>query len=69
MSDKNEKLAQLYPIILGISELPQLIKDLEGEIIPYNITKRINQMMDRWSLLLSDYARNARDELEKMGYP
>ena len=69
MGEKNQKLSQLYPIFQGISELPQLIKDLEGELIPYNITKRINQLMDRWPLLLSGYARNVRDELEKMGYP
>lgn len=66
---KNLKLIQIYQIVQGIADLPQLLKDLEGEEIPYNIIVRLNRMMLSFPGLLSTRARALRNEMEKMGYP
>jgi len=64
-----KKLNQIYEIIQGIADLPQLLKDLEGELVPYNIIVKIERMMDTFPVYLSAKARALRDEMEKMGYP
>lgn len=66
---KHPILEQIYQIASGIADIEQLVKDLEGEMIPYNITKRLNAMMDAVSITLPTKARILRDEMEKMGYP
>lgn len=66
---KHPILKQIYQIVSGIVDLNGLVKDLEGEKIPYNIIKRLNAMIDIIPQGLPVKAKILRDELEKMGYP
>jgi len=64
-----KKLNPIYEITQGIADLPQLLKDLEGELVPYNIIRKIEWMMNSFSVNLASRAKILRDEMEKMGYP
>lgn len=65
----NLKLNQIYKIVQGIADFPQLIKDLEGEMVPYNVIRKIEWMMNAFPIPLASRAKALRDELEKTGYP
>lgn len=68
-NSQEEKLNQIYKIIQGIADLPQLLKDLEGELVPYNIIRKIDWMMNSFSINLASRAKILREEMEETGYP
>ena len=63
------QLNQLYQIVQGMSDLPKLLDDLEGKIVPYNIIMKIKRMMISFPINLAGRAKALRDEMERTGYP
>jgi len=64
-----EELNQIYECAVRIADFPQLVKDLVGKKVPYNITIEILPL-DRF--LTKEIVNAAKElclEMEKMGYP
>ena len=62
------KLGVIKLVLKGIVEYPDLLKELEGELIPYNVIKKINRVMDLYPIMLVEASRYAVEECEEMGY-
>lgn len=62
------KLTRIKEVLQGIALYPELLKDLEGKAIPYNIIKKINRVFDLYPISLVMAAKYAAEELGKMGH-
>ena len=64
-----EELNQIYECAVRIVGFPQLVKDLIGKTVSYNITLEILALDKILSKTIVNTAKELCLEMEKMGYP
>ena len=64
-----EELNQIYECAVRISDFPQLVTDLIGKTVPYNITIKIVALDKILQKVTVNTAKELFLEMEKMGYP
>ena len=64
-----EEMNQIYECALRIVDFQQLLNDLSGKLIPYNIIVKIKPLSKNLSFKTVNSAKELRSEMEKMGYP
>ena len=64
-----EELNQIYECAVRIADFPQLVKDLIGKTVPYNITIKIVELDKFLQKITVNAAKELNLEMEKMGYP
>lgn len=72
MSEKEptvEEMNQIYECALRIVDFQQLLNDLAGKLIPYNIIVKIKPLSEKLSFKIVNVAKELCLEMEKMGYP